>query len=353
MTGPVGLPPSSPQLPRSLRPFLTALRPPASWQRRQTQSKRPSMYATRPPRRTARLPRPSRPPFLTGPLDPLRAARDRIGLALLAADGVRRSALARVRRSRAGALAAPGAHRPRAAAGAARSAPGGPELRRRARLRQPGPRRPDGGAAAMPRRSPCSRRAPHGRASCMASAGCAISPSSGRWTTRRWRAALVEQWLAIPRRSLPEAWAPDVVAPAHALLARACGPAARRRRPARAGGPAAQPRGPGGSPVGLVARCAGGLSEAAGADRAGAIVPVHRRPRAPAGGRREAPDRRAQPADPGRRRPRQPQSRHAGGDAARPPAAAAMLRRARPDPGQRPHRRHRPHDGHAAPAAAG
>jgi uncharacterized heparinase superfamily protein len=56
------------------------------------------MHLTRPPRRTARPPH--WPLFPVGPADPLRAARDKIGLALLAADGVRRSALARMRRSR-------------------------------------------------------------------------------------------------------------------------------------------------------------------------------------------------------------------------------------------------------------
>ena len=179
-------------------------------QRRQTESKRPCMYATRLPRRTARLPRSSRPSFLTGPLDPLRAARDRIGLALLAADGVRRSALARVRRSHLvrwrhrapiarELLLAPPDLRPVDASFVDELGYGSLGLAGlTAELGDASP------FAAQPP-SPAWARELHGFG--WLRHFTVVRTLDNEALARR----LVEQWLAIPRRSLPEAWAPDVV----------------------------------------------------------------------------------------------------------------------------------------------
>jgi uncharacterized heparinase superfamily protein len=169
------------------------------------------MHATRPPRRTARLPRSFRQSLPTGPLDPLRAARDRIGLALLAADGVRRSTLARVRRS--------GLVRWR------HRAPIAHEL-----LLAPPDLRPvdpsfvdelgygslglagftaelgDASPFAVPPPSRDWARELHGFGWLRHFAN--VRTLDNEALARR----LVQQWLAIPRRAAPEAWAPEVVA---------------------------------------------------------------------------------------------------------------------------------------------
>jgi uncharacterized heparinase superfamily protein len=166
------------------------------------------MYAIRPPRRTAR-PSPSSG-LATGPLDPLRAARDRLGLALLAADGVRRNALARVRRT--------GLVRWRHRAPIARElllAP--PDLR---------PADPsfvdelgygslglagltadlaDASPFAVPPPSPAWTRELHGFGWLRHFA--VVRTVENEALARR----LVEQWLAISQRAVPEAWAADVV----------------------------------------------------------------------------------------------------------------------------------------------
>jgi uncharacterized heparinase superfamily protein len=168
------------------------------------------MHATRPPRRTARPTRSSRRPLLTGALDPLRAVGDRIELALLAADGMRRSALARVRRSP--------LVRWRHRAPIARElllAP--PDLRPvdpsfvdelgcgslglaglTAKLTEASP-------FAVPPPSPAWARELHGFGWLRHFA--AVRTLDNEALARR----LAEQWLALPRRAAPEAWAPDVV----------------------------------------------------------------------------------------------------------------------------------------------
>src|SRR5262245_50849936 len=168
------------------------------------------MHVTRPPRRSARLPRSSRSLLPAGPLDPVREARDRLGLALLTADGMRRSALARVRRSRLMRWRhrAPIAHELLLAP---------PDLR---------PVDPSfvdevgygtiglaGQTAELHDASPFAIRPPsdawarelHGFGWLRHFAVARTADNEG--LARR----LVEQWLAIPRREAPLAWAPDVV----------------------------------------------------------------------------------------------------------------------------------------------
>jgi uncharacterized heparinase superfamily protein len=170
-----------------------------------------TMHATRRPQRTARLPGSSRPLLPAGPLDPLREARDRLGLALLAADGMRRSALARVRRSR--------LLRWRHRAPIARELVLAPP-----ELRPVDPSFADEVASGS-----------MGLAGLTAELGdaspFAVHPPSAAWVRELhgfgWlrhfavvrtpendglARRLTEQWLAIPRRAAPpDAWAPDVV----------------------------------------------------------------------------------------------------------------------------------------------
>ena len=80
----------------------------------------------------------------------------------------------------------------------------------------------------------------------------------------------------------------------------------------------------------LLARCARRLPASRRPDLPRSRPPVHRRPRWPTGAIAEAPGGGAGAPGPARRRPHQPQSMGSRGAAARPAAAAPMLRRARP-----------------------
>jgi uncharacterized heparinase superfamily protein len=168
------------------------------------------MYATRPPWRTTRFSRSSRQLLVAGPLDPLRAARDRIGLALLAADGLRRSALARMRRSHLVRWRhrAPIAHELLLAP---------PDLRTvdptfvdevgygSLGLAGLTAELSDGSPFVVPPPSPAWARELHGFGWLRHFA--AVRTLDNEALARR----LVEQWLAIPRRAAPMAWVPDVV----------------------------------------------------------------------------------------------------------------------------------------------
>jgi uncharacterized heparinase superfamily protein len=154
-----------------------------------------------PPRRTSAL---------AGSAAPLRAARERLGLALLAADGVRRSALARLRRSR----LARWRHRAPVAHELVLAPPD---------LRPIDPSFPDEVASGS-----------MGLAGLTVALGeaspFAVAPPSAAWARelhgfgwlRHFAAArtpqnealarrLLAHWLARPRRGLAHAWAPDVV----------------------------------------------------------------------------------------------------------------------------------------------
>ncbi len=163
-----------------------------------------------PPRRSRKRSLRSRLSLSSGAADPLREARERIGLALRTADGVRRSALARLRRSRLARwrhrapvaeelLLAPPDLRPVDPSFAEEVASGSIGLA--------GLTATLGGASPFAVRPPSAAwaRELHGFGWLRHFAG--VRTVENEALARR----LLEQWLAGQRRHLPEAWAPDVV----------------------------------------------------------------------------------------------------------------------------------------------
>ena len=201
---------------------------------------------------------------------------------------------------------------------------------------------------AAARRSRFRPRALPGHASCTASAGCAISterrPARTGAIARQARRRMDQ---GQPRRAGARLGAGGR-GPPRPLLAVACGPAARWRGAQALRRRHAQPDRSDHVSLHLLARCARRLSAARRPDRPRPRPSVHRRPRWPPGAIAEAPGGGAGAPDPARRRPHQPQSVGSRGAAARPAAAAPMLRRARQDAGRRAARDHPADDGDAA-----